>query len=212
MRSRPIALRAAGAAVAVAALAPAAPSHAEGGVHVTVTPSTAAPGADVDIRVTGCKGTAGKARSKAFVADAELSRREGGTYPLFGDTTMKSDVSPGTYKVTVVCDGRDHPNAGSFEVGPKHRPTHEPEPSHHPTHRPTYEPTHQPHHSPVAPVRAGGGGAASMAAAPESADTTTVEEQGPGTRHTVIGLVLAAVAAVLVALRSVRRRRGADSH
>ncbi|MEU3740268.1 hypothetical protein AB0E78_24800 [Streptomyces sp. NPDC032198] len=56
------------------------------------------------------------------------------------------------------------------------------------------------HHSePVSPVRAGGGGTAQLAA--------HTEEAGPGTRHAVIGLVLAGVAAVAVALRSVRRRR-----
>lgn len=52
---------------------------------------------------------------------------------------------------------------------------------------------------PVAPVRAGGGGTAELAA--------HAQEEGPGTRHAVIGLVLAGVAAVAVALRSVRRRR-----
>ncbi|CAL9428842.1 hypothetical protein SUDANB99_02002 [Streptomyces sp. enrichment culture] len=35
--------------------------------------------------------------------------------------------------------------------------------------------------------------------------------QGPGTRHAVIGLVLAAVAAVAVAVRTTRRRRGPDA-
>ncbi|MEV0319061.1 hypothetical protein ACIBKX_05995 [Streptomyces sp. NPDC050658] len=52
---------------------------------------------------------------------------------------------------------------------------------------------------PVSPVRAGGGGTAQLAG--------TAEEAGPGTRHAVIGLVLAGVAAVAVAFRSVRRRR-----
>ncbi|MFJ4961378.1 hypothetical protein ACIP6P_02795 [Streptomyces sp. NPDC088729] len=59
------------------------------------------------------------------------------------------------------------------------------------------------HHSrpsPVAPVKAGGGGAATLA-------ERSAESQGPGTRHAVIGLVLAAVAAVAVALRTSRRRR-----
>ncbi|TGB08458.1 hypothetical protein [Streptomyces sp. MZ04] len=57
----------------------------------------------------------------------------------------------------------------------------------------------QHHQNPVAPVRAGGGGTAQLA--------VTAEEAGPGTRHAVIGLVLAGVAAVAVAFRSVRRRR-----
>ncbi|TLQ45690.1 hypothetical protein [Streptomyces marianii] len=61
-----------------------------------------------------------------------------------------------------------------------------------------------PAESPVAPVRAGGGGAAERLAAQsaKSADT-----QGPGTPHTVIGLLLAGAAAVAVAFRSARRRR-----
>ncbi|MFG2592864.1 hypothetical protein [Streptomyces sp. NPDC048438] len=61
------------------------------------------------------------------------------------------------------------------------------------------------HHSrpsPVAPVRAGGGGTAVLAE--EAAD------EGPGTRHAVIGLGLGAVAAVAVAFRSARRRRPAQ--
>ncbi|MFF2726429.1 hypothetical protein ACFVS9_00775 [Streptomyces sp. NPDC058008] len=56
--------------------------------------------------------------------------------------------------------------------------------------------------SPVAPVRAGGGGTALLA-------EQAAADEGPGTRHTVIGLGLGAVAAVAVALRSVRRRRTA---
>jgi hypothetical protein len=55
------------------------------------------------------------------------------------------------------------------------------------------------HHrvEPTAPVHAGGGGTAALAAGTD----------GPGTPHTLIGLGLAAVAAVAVAGRSVRRRR-----
>lgn len=56
--------------------------------------------------------------------------------------------------------------------------------------------------SPVAPVRAGGGGTAVLAE--DAAD------EGPGTRHAVIGLGLGAVAAVAVAFRSARRRRPAQ--
>ncbi|MFJ8753233.1 hypothetical protein ACIREO_28450 [Streptomyces sp. NPDC102441] len=59
------------------------------------------------------------------------------------------------------------------------------------------------HHSrpsPVAPVRAGGGGTAVLA-------EEAVADEGPGTRHELIGLGLGAVAAVAVAFRSARRRR-----
>ncbi|GHH32412.1 hypothetical protein [Streptomyces candidus] len=56
------------------------------------------------------------------------------------------------------------------------------------------------HHrvEPTAPVRAGGGGTAALAA----------DTEGPGTPYTLIGLGLAGVAAVAIAGRSVRKRRG----
>ncbi|WP_329033196.1 hypothetical protein OIE71_11490 [Streptomyces sp. NBC_01725] len=57
------------------------------------------------------------------------------------------------------------------------------------------------HASPVAPVRAGGGG--------RTISTAAADEAGPSTPHTVIGLVLAGVAAVAVAVRSARRKRSA---
>ena len=57
--------------------------------------------------------------------------------------------------------------------------------------------------SPVAPVQAGGGGAAELVAAEERG-------AGPGTAQGVTGLVLAGVAAVVVALRGLRRGRGTD--
>ncbi|MFJ8533188.1 hypothetical protein [Streptomyces sp. NPDC093591] len=53
---------------------------------------------------------------------------------------------------------------------------------------------------PAAPVPADGGGTAHAAAVDARA-------AGPGTAHTVTGLVLAGVAATAVALRSARRRR-----
>ncbi|MCX4823333.1 hypothetical protein OG883_26305 [Streptomyces sp. NBC_01142] len=64
------------------------------------------------------------------------------------------------------------------------------------------QPADQDHASPVAPVQAGGGGTASLAA-----EHAVQENRGPGTPHTVIGLLLAGVAAVAVAFRSARRRR-----
>ncbi|MFF9848133.1 hypothetical protein [Streptomyces litmocidini] len=190
MRSAPIALRAAGAALAVV-LAPAAGgAYAHDGVKVTVTPSTASPGADVDVRVQGCKGTTGAATSKAFVADAELTGRDGGGHPLFGDTTVRSGLEDGTYKVSVTCDGHEHRDVGTVRV------RHHQEPTHRPTH----------HATPIAPVRAGGGGTAAFAApvAPGVAQTTS--ESGLGTPYTLLGLGMAAIAAVAVAFRSSRRR------
>ncbi|MFJ5139878.1 PT domain-containing protein [Streptomyces sp. NPDC088707] len=217
MRSGSIALRAAGAAL-VLVLAPTAGSaYAHDGVKVTVTPSTASPGADVDVRVQGCKGTTGAARSPAFVAEAALTGRDGGRAPLFGDTTIKTRLENGTYKVSVTCDGHDHPDVGTVRVErqkpthePTRKPTHEPthEPTHRPTHEPTYRPTHEPTHhaSPVAPVRAGGGGTAAFAAPAAPGVAQTTSESGLGTPYTLLGLGLAAVAAVAVAFRSSRRR------
>ncbi|MFD0151669.1 hypothetical protein ACWGQ4_20585 [Streptomyces sp. NPDC055721] len=193
MRSGPIALRAAGAAL-VLVLAPTAGSaYAHDGVKVTVTPSTASPGADVDVRVQGCKGTTGAAKSQAFVADVELTGRDGGDYPLFGDTTVKSGLEDGTYKVSVTCDGHDHPDVGTVQV--RHQQ---------PTHKPTHEPTH--HATPVAPVRAGGGGTAAFAAPAAPGVAQTTSESGLGTPYTLLGLGLAAIAAVAVAFRTSRRR------
>ncbi|MEU9996909.1 hypothetical protein ACGFYP_17700 [Streptomyces sp. NPDC048370] len=205
MRSGPIALRAAGAAVILVLAPTAGTAFAGGDVKVTVTPSTARPGADVDVRVQGCKGTTGAAKSQAFVADAELTGRDGGDYPLFGDTTIKSGLERGTYKVSVTCDGREH-----RDVGVVHVEKHKPEPTHDPTHKPTHQPTHHP--SPFAPVRAGGGGAAlAVPAAPVAPGVAqTTSENGLGTPYTLVGLGMAAIAAVAVAFRSARRRRAGD--
>lgn len=186
MRPGPLALRAAGTAaglVLASAVGAQADDTGTGSVSVTVTPATAAPGGDVDLRVEGCDADSGTtARSKAFVADVELSGREGVGGPQHGDTTVRSGLASGTYPVTVVCGGRDHHEAGRVQVDPSPPP------------------------SPHAPVRAGGGGSPPLAA-----EAPSVAEQGPGARHTVIGLVLAAVAAVAVALSSTRRRRGTNS-
>ncbi|MET9435150.1 PT domain-containing protein [Streptomyces sp. NPDC006551] len=214
MRSGPIALRAAGAA-AVLVLAPTAgAAYAHDGVKVTVIPSTVRPGTDVAIRVQGCESKAGAAKSKAFVADAELTGRGGVDSRLVGGTTVKSKLGDGTYKVAVTCDGHDHRDVGTIRVQrhePTHQPTHKPthQPTHKPTHQPTHKPTHQPTHhaSPVAPVRAGGGGAAVFAAPVAPGVAQTVTDDGLGTPYTLVGLGLAAAAAVAVAFRSARRHR-----
>ncbi|MFE6229197.1 MULTISPECIES: hypothetical protein [unclassified Streptomyces] len=187
MRSGPIALRAAGAALALV-LAPAAGTAvAHDGVQATVTPATAAPGADVDVRVQGCKGTTGAAKSPAFVADAELTGRDGGAYAVFGGATVRTGLQEGTYKVSVSCDGHDHPDVGTLTV------RHHQEPAPRPT--------------PVAPVRAGGGGTAAFAAPAAPGVAQTASPDGLGTPYTLLGLGMAGVAAVAVAFRSSRRRR-----
>ncbi|GGV31746.1 hypothetical protein GCM10010277_15660 [Streptomyces longisporoflavus] len=153
-------------------------AHEQDKVHATVTPSSAAAGADVEISVTGCDGTTGSAGSGAFEGDAKLTGRDGDKYALNGSAKIRGGVS-GSYDVTVVCDGHPHQGVGTVRVV-QHRT------------------------EPVSPVRAGGGGAARDGTAQLAAQA---EEAGPGTWHAVIGLVLAGVAAVAVAFRSVRRRR-----
>ncbi|WP_327236479.1 hypothetical protein OG349_23515 [Streptomyces sp. NBC_01317] len=228
MRSRLLALRTTGAAAALvvvpvlgatvlgATVLGATAAQADESVRVTVTPATVAPGGEVAIRVDGCKSRFGTARSQVFVLEAGLSGplfgrggrdegpppREEGAYgseeagredgrksPLFGQAAIKSEAASGTYEVKVKCDGHGRSGAGIVQVVHS-RPTH---------HRPTH------HASPVAPVRAGGGGTAVLAA--DGRDSGKAD--GPGTRHAVIGLVLAGVAAVAVAYRSVRRQRSA---
>ncbi|MFF9339555.1 MULTISPECIES: hypothetical protein [unclassified Streptomyces] len=187
MRSGPLALRAAGAALALV-LVPGATAFAHDGVQATVTPSTAAPGADVDVRAQGCKGTTGAAKSPAFVADAELTGRDGGDHAVFGGATLRTGLEDGTYKVSVTCDGHDHPDVGTLTVRRHHEQ---------PTHRPV----------PVAPVRAGGGGTAAFAAPAAPGVAQTASGDGLGTPYTLLGLGMAGAAAVAVAFRSSRRRR-----
>ncbi|MEN8650219.1 hypothetical protein ABCR94_06130 [Streptomyces sp. 21So2-11] len=182
MRSALLALRAAGVA-AVLMAAPATAAYAHDSVSIQVTPSTIAPGGEVELRVSDCKGTTGVARSSAFSrGETNLNGKDGRENPLYGEARINSSIGAGTYEISVDCDGHNHNKVGTVTV------VH---------HQPTHQPTQ--HATPVSPVHAGGGGTAQLA-------SETAEGDGPGTRHTVIGLVLAGVAAVAVAFRSVRRR------
>lgn len=169
-----------------AALAPTAYA-ADGGV--VVIPSDPGPGGGVALRVDGCGGRTGTAASAAFAADVRLTREHG---TLVGESRVRAGLTAGTYAVRVVCDGSGTRPTGRFTVGRAHGGT--PSSAVPPPHAPA---------SPVAPVHAGGGGAAPVAAAEPRAT-------GPGTAQAVVGLVLAGVAAVAVAVRSVRRGRGND--
>ncbi|MER7759545.1 hypothetical protein [Streptomyces sp. NPDC097619] len=203
MRTDLLALRATGpAAVLVAAsalvltAAPTALSAEEHRGTVWATPSTASPGAQIELRVNGCDGTTGAAKSPVFVADAHLSGRDGGGNPLYGEAMIRSGAKPGWYSIQVTCDGRDAKATGSIQV------VH-----HEPTHRPTHHP------SPIWPVHAGGGGMAAELATGDKADALRqtaardARDEGPGLPHTVIGAVLACAATLAVAGRAVRLRR-----
>ncbi|GAA2228978.1 hypothetical protein GCM10010232_13920 [Streptomyces amakusaensis] len=205
MRSRSIALSAAGVAVALVMAPAAAGAHARDSVTVTVHPTEVRPGDEVEIRVQGCEGREGTARSGVFASDARLGGGGGGgggggdrhseeeerhgsgqeSRTLSGSTSLAFHAKPGAHDITVACDGRHHRAAGVLRVAGGH-----PKPG---------EPT------PVAPVRAGGGGTAALAA--DGRHQEESRSAGPGTTHTVVGLVLTAVAALAVAFRSSRRRR-----
>ncbi|MFC9296002.1 hypothetical protein ACFTWH_29245 [Streptomyces sp. NPDC057011] len=204
MRSVLIALRVTGVAVALTALtavtAPAALAGEDdrwgsGGDHgsISVDPDPAHPGAQVKLRVQGCDGTRGAAKSSVFVTEVDLYGRDGGRSPLYGDATISSHAQPGRHSIRVTCDGHDKVS-GSIEIG-QYRPTH--------------------HASPVWPVHAGGGG---MSAEVEETSRLAAAAKknhggdGPGLPHTVIGAVLAAAATLAVAGRALtlRRRRNGE--
>ncbi|MFS8201791.1 hypothetical protein ACLVWQ_24235 [Streptomyces sp. CWNU-52B] len=216
--------------VAAAVLTPAAYA-ADGGIRVTPAP---VPGSDVQLRVRGCSGMSGTAASEAFVADAQLTGKPG---TLTGETRVRSTLDPGTYDVKVTCDGFEDKVKGTVTVvDRKQREKREKqekqarERAQREKEKRRQEQQAQKRRdqqkqrqdedaaatpakstpaesaspaapaSPVAPVHAGGGGTARLA------DAETRSE-GPGTRHAVVGLVLASVAAVAVAVSSARRGR-----
>ncbi|MGV9942033.1 hypothetical protein [Streptomyces sp. NPDC003401] len=165
---------------AVLVLAPTAYAADPAG-RVSVTPSAPAPGDEVALDVTGCPGGRATARSGAFVSDAPLVGSGGS---LSGETRIRTSLTPGSHRVTIVC--ADVEIEGAVEVVAA-------------TARPTAPA------SPVAPVLAGGGGAAPPTAAGDDSRVA-----GPGLAHAVTGLLLAGAAAVAVVLRGVRRRRGKE--
>ncbi|MFI1221629.1 MULTISPECIES: hypothetical protein [unclassified Streptomyces] len=181
MRSMPLTFCAAAAAALIAVPAPAAlaspaaPAGDDDRGTVSVTPSTIAPGGQVELWVDVCgKGRRAKGNSDAFTSVAQF--RPADDKGLFAEARIRSDAEPRSYDVWVTCEDSGGKATGTLTVIHHNRP------------------------SPAAPVKAGGGGTATLA-------ERSTEAEGPGTRHAVIGLVLAAVAAVAVALRSSRRRR-----
>jgi hypothetical protein len=201
----------AGAAVA-AALSAAPLAYAADGA-VSVTPGAPAPGSDIRLRVQGCDGRSGTAASEAFVADARLAGESG---TLTGETRVRSTLDPGSYGVRVTCDGSEHEFGGTVTVVDKKqhdkKQHDEQQKQQHEKQQQEKKQQEKPQQkqqqdvsgapaSPVAPVHAGGGGTSRLTAA-------EARSEGPGTRHAVVGLVLAGVAAVAVAVRSVRRGRG----
>ncbi|MFD6998312.1 hypothetical protein ACFWA5_19045 [Streptomyces mirabilis] len=179
-------------AVLAAAFTPAAYA-ADGGV--SVSPMSPAPGSDVQLRALGCTGPTGTAVSTAFVADARLTGQGG---VLVGDTRVRSSATPGAYEVKVSCDGRQGRVTGTVTVTAPGGPTSLRSALAIPTALTSALAIPNGLASPVAPVHAGGGGTAHFA-------SVDARSSSPGTKHAVIGLVLASAAAVAVAVRSARR-------
>ncbi|MEU1781706.1 hypothetical protein ABZ545_19765 [Streptomyces abikoensis] len=167
-----------------------------------LTPVTSRPGAEVQLRVSGCAGDRGTATSEAFVSDAKLAKDSAG---LFAEATVREAVRPGTYPVRVSCDGSEHTAEGRLTVvtdGSDARRGEYPDADHpaagsladHDDHAALTGRDHRlGHSSPVAPVPAGGGGSTTHAAAVEPPDTA--------------GLVLAGTTAAIAGALIWHRRR-----
>jgi hypothetical protein len=222
-------------AVVAAALTPAAYAVDAGPAGISVTPGSPAPGTDVQVRAMGCGGRTGTAASDAFVSDARLTGGGGagligetrvrttlapGSYGIEVDCDGHAGRVKGTVTVTAPHDSAPHDSAphdsaphdtSAQDSAPHDSAPHDSAPGD-PAPQESAPHDSAPHDSapydsapsvsapasPVAPVHAGGGGAARLAAADARA-------AGPGTRQAVIGLVLAGVAAIAVAVRSARR-------
>ncbi|MEU6921949.1 hypothetical protein [Streptomyces sp. NPDC046631] len=178
------------AAVVAATLVPASAALADSGsgsaqekgrVSLTATPSSLVPGGETDLRLEGCEGGEATGRSDAFVSEARFSSAADGG--LVTRARISSDASPGDYDLRVDCKD-DKGTTGATATG-------------------TLTVVDRGRATPLAPVAAGGGGATLFAG-------RDARQEGPGTVHAVIGLVLAAVAAVAVAFRSARRRPATD--
>ncbi|GGX64834.1 hypothetical protein [Streptomyces minutiscleroticus] len=176
-------------AVCATALTPVAAAHADE-ADVQVSSSSPAPGDELGLRVRGCAARAATAESAAFVADTRLTGEDG---VLAGAARVRSPLRPGTYPVRVHCGGAV--TDSRFDVVREERPADRSQDRRGPEREPAAPA------SPVAPVRAGGGGTARLS-------VSEARATGPGTPHAVVGLVLAGVAAVAVAVRSARRGRG----
>ncbi|MFB8442435.1 hypothetical protein ACFC7A_25640 [Streptomyces niveus] len=179
------------------------------------------------------------ARSDVFVADSELAGRDGlrgeakiksstedGKYQVDVWCDGHDHRGAGVVEVNHKPKPKPKPSAKptpSATPKPKSSATPKPKSSAKPTPKSSAKPSAKPEKkaaasappsgtathasesasaSPVAPVRAGGGGRTSTT-------DMAADRAGPSTPHTVIGLVLAGVAAVAVAVRSARRKRSA---
>ncbi|WP_059012370.1 hypothetical protein [Streptomyces specialis] len=123
------------------------PADPAGGVEIQGEPAGPRPGDDIELRVPGCSGESGTARSAGFVAEARLTRPADGGTGLFGEARVSSTAAPGEHPIEVACDGEEITITGRLVVAGADSGVREPG-----------APTE--YASPTAPVRAGGGGTA----------------------------------------------------
>ncbi|MFG3140686.1 hypothetical protein ACGFZA_31330 [Streptomyces sp. NPDC048211] len=184
MRSIPLTFCAAAVVAATlmpasAALAESDSDHEDSRSRVTLTLSPSSVSPGGEVDLE-VDGCKGKeAKGSSDAFVSEARFSPGDGRTLFAEARVRSDAEPGDYDVQVVCKGDKHTKASAVLTV-----------------------VHRSRPMPVAPVRAGGGGTAVLA-------DQAAQQDGPGTVHAVVGLALAAVAAVAVAFRSVRRRRPA---
>lgn len=164
------------AAVAAATLVPAPAALAESGsghgdaprprVTLSVTPSSVAPGGEVELELAGCKAKEAKGSSDAFVSEARFS--SGGDRTLYAEARVRADAEPGDYDVRAVCKDDKHTTVTA-----------------------TLTVVHRSRPMPVAPVHAGGGGTAVLAgeSAEQDGPGTTQEVIGFGLAALAAGAV-----------------------
>ncbi|MEV5240496.1 hypothetical protein AB0K89_15560 [Streptomyces cinnamoneus] len=80
---------------------------------IELTSVTSRPGAEVQLRISGCASERATASSEAFVHDARLTRDSAG---MFAEATVRQTASAGTYPVRVRCDGYDAAAVGKLTV------------------------------------------------------------------------------------------------
>ncbi|MER6528441.1 hypothetical protein [Streptomyces sp. NPDC001508] len=196
--------------LAAAALTPSA--YAADGGGVSVAPAAPAPGADVDLRVTGCDTSTGTAVSDAFLTDSTLTGPSatlmgssgtltGSSGVLTGRARIRPAAPAGPHDVRIACGGTRI--TGTVTVAGDGSGTGLPTDDARPGGPPTAPPSAPSAAPPSAPVDAAGGDTAYFA-------SVAVRSAGPGLVHAVIGVILVGLAAVVVGLRSARRGRDKD--
>ncbi|QKW04961.1 hypothetical protein HUT18_10180 [Streptomyces sp. NA04227] len=195
------------------------PASGEGAA--SLHPAAVGRGAKVEITVTGCPGTTARAYSPAFAAPADLGpAAKDGHSALLADARVRQTAKSGEHRVRIACGNADGTADGTADRTADRATDRAPgrpsdgERALSSTFRVIDVAGSEAEAGAGAGAREGGGHGddADHRAPGTHADPATQlaaqpELAGPGAPHAVTGLALASVAAVAVALRSVRRRR-----